>query len=210
MKELMAKLGEQGGKPNLGSEIVSWIYKPVRSNSVLFSILAVILTAAIFLWPMVRDFLPFLQEIPAIFLYLLVLIGAPLLKRLTNKGKNQEWFLFERGYRVRYLAREGASEEKYGLWHTFKTCTYDAKGIKLIPENSLASAVRIPVQLNVMGIYTIVRERISMAHADELDKASPAPTHAPHRDNRAFDRKSRTRDFRQLKGGWRRPSTNQR
>jgi len=168
---------------NLGSEITSWMVNPGRANRTFFTVVGILVTLAIVAWPILRDFLPLLKMIPAILLYGLIFFIAPLVRRFNNQGKKQEWTLFKNGYRVRYLSRQNSGESKTGYWKEYKTCTVESSGIKLIPVQPFARTTRMPVPVNVMGIYSIVRECISLAQTQELEKQGPIPAKPNRRSN---------------------------
>lgn len=176
MKDMLSQtMGDQLDKSSLGKVISSWNYKPPKSNKFLYSVLGVIGAFIIFAVVYGENILPWLKHIPSILIYALIFLLSPLLKYFAGFGKDQFWTLYENGYSVRYEGKNGAGEEKIGWWKDYSGCSYDSKGVKLIPLSPFRKAVRMKTTANVTEVYSVARERISMTRAHVLEKSIPAP-----------------------------------
>ncbi len=160
-----------------GRVLISWIYKPKKSRQFIFYLLGLIAALGIFAVMYGEQFLPWLKKIPETLIYVIFLALGPLLNLLRSFGKTQEWTLFEHGYSVRY-SNEGktSGEEKHESWEDYKSCTYDADSVTLIPVQTLKRRVKMHAAMNAMEIYSICRERISIAQARVLHRPTRTPS----------------------------------
>jgi len=62
-----------------------------------------------------------------------------------------------------------------GWWKDFKSCTFDAKGVKLIPVSALQRSVRILAPHNTTAVFSICREQISIAYANKIEGSVKIP-----------------------------------
>jgi hypothetical protein len=172
---MLESFGSKADKSTLGNVISTWKYSAKKSSKFLFTAITVIGGLLITFIYYFDHLLPFLKNIPSIVIYGLVFLISPLLKYFTGKGKNQIWTLYEHGYSVLYEGKTGGGEERFGFWRDYTTCSYDSSGVKLISGNPLKKSLKIPTIGNVTEVYSIARERISMASAEKLDKAVKVP-----------------------------------
>lgn len=176
----------------LGETITSWVYTPRKSNKFLYATAGVILGLVVAVILYGEDLLPWLKKVPSMFIYLVLVGLSPLLKELSGRRKSQEWILGADGFAVKILDKGKASVvSKAGYWPDYKSCQYDKKGVKLLPRISLRPSVRIYASNNIMEVYSICRERISMAQAVRLDKSSTSPVRPNTREQRQIDRAER-------------------
>jgi len=192
-------MGVNDDRANLGTVITSWRYKPQKSNKFLYAALGVIGAFIIFTVMYGPQLLPWLKSIPTIVIYAVLFLISPLLKLLSIRGRDQDWALYEHGYIVVYIGKNNEREERIGFWRNFRSCTYDSKGVKLIPAVPFQKAVRINAPRNVMEIYSICRERISMAQAESLETAVRVPGRPNTREQRQLSRAERK--YSQLSSG---------
>lgn len=161
-------------KTALGSEITSWLYKPPKSNRFLYATLGVLASLVLFMIYYGQQVLPWIKRIPAVVLYLLIFLISPVLKYLSGLGREEEWVLYGEGYLVRIRGKNNQREERYGWWRDYSSCSYDARGVILVPRNALRRNVRVFANRNTMEIYSICRERISVIHAQEIEASAKA------------------------------------
>ncbi len=160
----------------LGKVIKSWIYEPPKSNKFVYYIIGLLLLVAIFAVTIGEEILPILKDLPDFFIYALPFIIGPLVSYFKSRGKDHEYTLYEHGFHIRYLKdKKYTGEEEMSKWHDYDKVTYDEKGVKLISNNPAKRNFRIRAQVNVMEIYSICRERISIVQAERLDSKSKAP-----------------------------------
>lgn len=159
----------------LGELLTSWKYIPKRSNKFLYFMLGILGGLVLFLLYYGENLLPWLKKLPAIFIYIALFLISPLLKYLSGLGKDQEWSLFKNGYMVRVIDKDKVTEEKMGWWKDFKSCTFDKKGVKLIPKTALQQSVRIFAPHNTTAVYSICREQISIAYAYQIEHTVKIP-----------------------------------
>jgi len=178
------------GKAALGNSVISWIFKPPKSNKFLYAFLAVMGGLIISLILYFDQLVPYLKRIPALAIYGLIFLLSPLLKYFSSLGRDQRWTLYENGYSVQMSGR-GGTEERIGHWHDYDSCTYDKKGVRLVSNNPMRKSIRLPAIVNIMEIYSICRERISLAKAIKLDKSSSAPPPPRTREQRQLARAER-------------------
>ena len=168
-------MNAQFDKMSLGSVITSWTYKPPKSNKFLFAALGVIGALLVFTIFYGEQFLPWIKKIPSIFIYIAIFMLSPLLKLLGSMGRDQHWTLHEDGFSVLIMGKNNERQEQFGYWHDYKNCTYQKNVVKLVPAGPFKKGVRIITTANVMEVYSICRERISMAQAVRLEKSVIKP-----------------------------------
>lgn len=177
MKDFLTEsFGGGPDKSTLGNSITTWKITQKKSKKILFAAIAVIGGLLITFMLYFDHLVPFLKKIPSIVIYGLIFLLSPLLNLLTGKSKDQTWTLYENGYSVLYEGKGGGGQEKIGFWHDYTSCTYDDSGVKLVSANPFSKGLKIRTKGNVTEVYSIARERISMASAHKLDKAIKAPT----------------------------------
>ncbi|MBN2000403.1 hypothetical protein JW935_22830 [candidate division KSB1 bacterium] len=160
---------------DLGKIITSWIYKPPKSNKFLYYVLGVLGALVIFTIYWGEDLLPWIKKIPSMLIYVAIFLFTPLVKLLKGMGKDEEWTLYENGFVAIKKQNNAAVSQRIGHWRDFTRCSYDKKGVKLQTDMPFQPALRVPVSMNTMEIYSICRERISLAAAHKLDKAVKPP-----------------------------------
>jgi hypothetical protein len=188
----------------LGRSITSWLYKPSRSNKFILAALATIGALVIFTIFYGEQLLPkWIKHLPQIFVYFALFLLGPLLKYLRAMGGDQEWTLYDNGFVVATVGKGHERSERIGFWRDYSGCTYSGTVIKLFPKGAARRGVKIPTMGNVTEVYSITRERISMAQAFELDKASRAPERPKSKEQQRLSRiekKSAQRFSRESKG----------
>ncbi len=175
MKDLLKNNHLKEELTQLGDLLTSWKYVPTRSNKFLFFILGILGGLVLFLIYYGENLIPWLKKLPAIFIYIALFMISPFLKYLSGLGKDQEWSLFKNGYIVRIIDKDKVTEERVGWWRNFKSCTYDAKGVKLIPGSAMQRPVRIFAPQNTTAVYSICREQISIALAHKIEHIVKIP-----------------------------------
>lgn len=169
--------GSANAQTSYGRVLTSWIYKPKKSKQFLFYILGLVAALGVFAAMYGEQFLPWIKKIPDTFIYILFLAAGPLLNLFRSAGKTQEWTLYERGYSVRYTGEGKTSgEEKHESWEEYKSCTYDSESVTLIPVQPYKRKVKMRAAVNAMEIYSICRERISIAQAKVLHRPTRMPS----------------------------------
>jgi hypothetical protein len=169
-------LGGSPDKSALGNVLSTWKIEQKKSSKFLFAAIAVIGGLLITFFMYFDHLVPFLKKIPSIVIYGLIFLLSPLLNFFTGKSKDQDWTLYENGYTVLYRGKSGGGQEKIGFWRDFTSCTYDKNGVKLVSQNPFKKGIKIRTKGNVTEVYSIARERISMAVAQKLDKAVKVPS----------------------------------
>ncbi|MBN1560025.1 hypothetical protein JW998_07225 [candidate division KSB1 bacterium] len=160
-------------RASLGRLLMSWIFAPRKSNRFVLYLLGLIGALFVFTLLYGSHFLPWLERVPDALIYVLFLAAGPLLNLFRSLGKTQEWTLYERGFSVKYINRgKGTGDERFYSWHHYKSCAYDSKVVTLFPVQRLARKIKMRTDMNGMAIYTICRERISIAQADALHHAT--------------------------------------
>lgn len=156
-------------RSSLGKLLLSWVYRPKKSNQFIFYILGLLGALALFIVMYGSRFLPWLEKLPDALIYVLFLAIGPVLNLFKSLGKSQEWTLYERGYVVKFINQgKGTGDERFDAWHYYKSCTYDGNSVTLMPAHQLRRKVKMRTTMNAMEIYSICRERISIAQAELL------------------------------------------
>ncbi len=164
------------GHTSFGRSITSWVYKPKKSKQFLFYLAGLIVAAGIFMVMYGSRFLPWLEKIPEALLYIVFLALGPLLNLFRSVGKTEEWTLYEHGYSVKYISQgKSIGDEKFDSWQNYKSCTYDSNSVTLIPVQNFRRKVKMHRTDNAMEIYSICRERISIAQAEVLHRPTRSP-----------------------------------
>jgi hypothetical protein len=176
MNELFTKTPATAlDKSSLGTTISSWVYKPAKSDKFWFAALGVIGALAVFVIYWGDKLLPWIKHIPSFLFYVAIFLLSPLIKYLSTMGKDEVWTLYEHGYSMAKQEKGSLQDERMGFWKDFSGCSYDSKGVKLIPAMPMRPGVRIRASFNVMEVYTIARDRISSAHAQMLNQSVQPP-----------------------------------
>lgn len=164
-------------RATLGKTLMSWVHKPKVSPTWILLAVGVIGALVLFLIMYGERLLPWLDNIPDVAYYVLFLLLGPALNFIKSIGKDQEWTLYERGFSVRYMNKgQGTGDEKFGYWGDYKSCTYDSSGVKLISDSPVKKNLKMHVPVNVMEVYSICRERISVAQSEKLHSGREAPS----------------------------------
>jgi len=177
MNSIFDQLKTDTEAPDLGSFITSWKYSPSRSNKFLFSALGVIGALVVFGIYYGEQILPWIKNIPAALIYILLFLLSPILKYIGGLGKDQEWTLFRNGYKLRVLQKNKALEERIGWWKDYRTCNYDDKSVRLFPKSSLQRSVRIFAPHNKIEVYSICREQITLAQVKVIETSQHRGRH---------------------------------
>lgn len=162
-------------KSALGTEITSWVYRPPKSNRFLLAALGVVGTFILFMMYYGEQVLPWIKKLPSVLIYIVLFMLSPLLKYLSNLGREQEWALYSQGYLLRLRGKNNQREERIGWWRDFASCSYDNKGVLLISKSPMRRNVRLSASHNVMEVYAICRERISMIHTETVERLGKTP-----------------------------------
>lgn len=166
-------------RASLGRLLLSWTYTPKRSNRFLLYLLGLLGALFVFVLLYGSHFLPWLERIPDMLIYVLFLAVGPVLNFFRSLGKSQEWTLYEHGFSVKFVNRgKGTGDERVDWWHQYKSCAYDANVVTLVPSRASKRKVKMRTSLSAMEIYSLCRERISIAqtgllHGDSRTIATP-------------------------------------
>ncbi len=168
---------QDDGLADLGKPLMSWMYKPKKSNKFLFYLLGLLGAAVIFFLAYGSDWLPWLRKVPEYAVYILFLVFGPVVNFLRSKGKDQEWTLYEYGFVVRYLGQnKSGAAGSAGYWRDYKSAIYSSNKVILIPVSSTRRKIKIPVDRNVIPVYSLCRERVSIAQSAALQGKMRRPT----------------------------------
>ena len=166
----------QNNPVDFGRQLMSWVYKPQKSNKFLFYILGLLGAAAIFLFTYGAELVPWLDKFPQYAIYIVFLLIGPALNFMRSLGKDQEWTLYENGFEVYYLEKsKGQKNKTTGHWRDYKSATYGADFVLLIPSSAARRKLKIRIALSVMEVYSLCRERISLAQAENLQNRMRRP-----------------------------------
>jgi len=187
---------EQKSASNLGKSIISWTYTPKFSDRlwlIVLTVVGILLAVSVYFGD---NFIPWLDRIPDIAIYLVILLIGPVFNYIKSVGKKQHWTLYEYGFAAQYS--KGGKDEKIGYWSDYKTAEYNATRIFLIPVNVWTRRQRIPAAMNAMEIFSICRERIGLAQVTRLHsgRRSPAAPNTPEQRRAAmYERRSKNNSF---------------
>lgn len=165
---------EGKSKSNLGKSLMTWTYTPTFSSRIWIILLTVLAVMLVLLIYFGDRFIPWLEDIPDMGVYVIILLLGPLFKYVKTTGKKQQWSLYEHGFMVRYS--QSGKDEKVGYWSDYKSAEYDATRVTLIPAQVWTRKQRIPAARNAMEIYGTCRERISLAQSARIHSGRQAPT----------------------------------
>jgi len=175
----------------LGKVVISWLHKQPRSNKFLFAafgVLGALIVFTIFYGP---KLLPWLKSVSSWVQYLALLLLTPLFKYVSSLGKDKMWTIYEHGFLVRLTHEGKILQQRMGMWSDYSGCTYDNKGVRLIPKMGLRRSMRMECTTNRMEVYSICRERISVANAISLATKIKAPERPRTREQRHLQRLER-------------------
>jgi len=162
---------------SFGRPLTSWVYKPKKSKRFVIYIVGLVVALGVFSIMYGSQFLPWLKKIPDGVLYVIFLALGPLMNLFRSIGKTQEWALYERGFSLKLTAEgKGMGQERFESWDNFKSCTYDSNSVTLIPVHNFKRKVKMRAAVNAMEIYSICRERISIAQANVLHRSTRMPS----------------------------------
>ena len=165
------------GQVELGKPLLTWVYKPQKSNKFLYYILGLLFAVVLFLFTYGSQLAPWLRKIPDYAVYIIFILFGPAVNLLRSMGKDQEWTLYEHGFIVRYIDKNNnTGNERVGLWRDYKSALYHAQQVTLIPGAPARRKVKIRAPRNVMEVYSLCRERISIAQAANLQSKMRRPT----------------------------------
>jgi hypothetical protein len=177
MSESFGATFRQSKSVDFGRQLASWVYKPQKSNKFVFYILGLLGALAIFIFTYGKSLAPWLDKIPDYAVYLIFLVFGPAAKFFRSMGKDQEWTLYEHGFVVRYIDKnKGGSASTSGDWQDYKSATYTTDLVVLIPSSPARKKIKVHVAQNVMEIYSLCRERISIAQTAKLQNLMRRPT----------------------------------
>ena len=172
----------------LGKEIITWQHKKSKSNKFLVAAIGLIIALVIFTIFYGPRLLPWLKSVATWIQYLVIISLTPLIKYVSSLGRDRRWSLYENGYLMQLVHQGKIIQQKMGFWKDYTKCEYDQKGVILIPRISFRGKIRINTTTNRMEVYSIVRERISMAHAESLQAAVKAPERPNTKEQRRIQR----------------------
>lgn len=176
------KMSENRDMSSLGNSMTSWIYRSKRSSSFTVYIIGLLGAVVIFMLLYGRHFVPLLKRIPDGAVYVFIFIIGPALNVLKALGKDRQYTLYENGFTVLSLSKGAAAgENKVGYWGDYAACSYNSNSVTLFSTGVLKRKNRLMVASNVSSVYSICRERISLAQAKKLHTSNPAPS-APDTD----------------------------
>lgn len=157
----------------LGHSITSWSYKPQYSMSMIIFVIGVIVAGIVFALTFLRGQMPWLRKIPNTLIYVLLLFLGPLMNIIKSWGRERRYTLYDHGFVTVYKISDASpGEEKVNEWLEFSGCTYNEKGVTLFSSAKFPKRIRLRSTVNVAGIYSICRDRISSVHAQKLQQTS--------------------------------------
>jgi hypothetical protein len=162
-------------KSSLGKTISSWVYKPAKSDKFWLAAVGLVVALVVFTINWGDKLLPWIKHIPSFLFYVAIFLLSPLIKYLSTVGKDEVWTLYENGYSMAKQEKGALQDVRMGYWKDYSGCTYDHKGVKLIPAAPMRPGVRIKASYNVMEVYSIARDRISAAHAEKINQSVQPP-----------------------------------
>jgi len=172
----------------LGKVIISWVHKPKKSNKFLVAAVGVIGALFVFTIFYGPKLLPWIKSVATWIQYLAIFALMPLFKYITSLSKDQMWSLHDNGFLVRFVHEGKVLQQKIGFWKDYTSCTYDDKGVRLIPKMGIRRPVRVSCTTNRMEVYSFCQERISIANAVSLDSKIKAPEPPKTREQRRLRR----------------------
>ncbi|MBD3373993.1 hypothetical protein GF406_03065 [candidate division KSB1 bacterium] len=178
----------------VGKQHMSWLYKPERSRKLLYTIFGIILALAAAIYWFGADLLPFLQKVPVYIVYALIFLAGPIANWVTKQGKDQEWTLYEKGYRLRIIDGSNIKSTEYGFYNDFDTVSYNEKGVKLKSNNPIQKSVLMRTRGNTMAVYMYVRERLGIEETEKMSKRTMrqfTPQSREHKKIREYEKRSK-------------------
>lgn len=163
---------------DLGKELQSWMYMPQKSNKFLYYILGFVFATVIFLFTYGSHLVPWLKKVPDYAVYIIFLLFGPAVNLMRSMGKNREYSLFENGFIIRYVDKNknNKKNEQVGYWRDYKSADYSGDQVTLIPSASIRRKIKLKATQNVMQIFSLCRERISIAQTENLQLLMRRPT----------------------------------
>lgn len=148
---------------SLGSQIISWTYKPAKAQKTIFAILAVIggLALAVILYG--SQFFPWLKKFGSYVLYIAVFALSPLVKYFVGLSKDYYYELYDHGFLIHRRSAKGLEPIKSALWEEFNSCQKLDKGVKLVTRMPFERGVVLYAKSNIMEVLSICREKINIA-----------------------------------------------
>lgn len=188
------KMSEKSSPPELGKALTSWVYRSKRSGAFAGYFLGLVAALAVFLMIYGRHFIPVLEKIPDTLLYVLIFTVGPLIKMIKGLGKDRLYDLYENGFTVTPLAKGApAGEVKVGYWSSFKSCTYTSNAVILLSGTAFKGSIRLMVNANVVAVYSLCRERISIAQMNSVTALNPSaetPNTAEQRKLKSYEKRA--------------------
>jgi hypothetical protein len=165
------KMSKSDRRP-MGNSITSWRYKPKYSVSLIVFLAGLVVAGIIFSLTYLRHLAPWLNKIPSSLIYVLLLFIGPLLNILRGLGRERRYTLYEHGLTIDFKVNDASpGEQKTYEWLEFSGCRYDDKGVTLSSSEKIPRRIRLLSTANVVGIYSICRDRISQAHSRKLQSS---------------------------------------
>ena len=188
---------------DLGKELQSRVYKPQKSNKFLYYILGLLFAGIIFLFTYGSHLLPLLRKVPDYAVYVIFLLFGPAVNFMRSMGKDREYVLFENGFIIRYFDKnKTAKNEQVGYWRDYKSADYNGEQVTLIPSGSVRRKIKIKAAQNVMQVYSLCRERISIAQAENLQMLMRRPKTPNTPEQRRAARMERQAQHRRRASNW--------
>ena len=171
------KISAKTDAPELGKSLTSWVYRSKRSSSFAGYFLGLVAALVIFLMLYGRQFIPLLDKIPDMLLYVLIFAAGPMINLIKGLGKDRLYDLYENGFTITPMSKGSPSGDvRVGYWSSYSGCTYTSNAVILTSAGTLKGRTRLMVNANVVAIYSLCRERISIAQVKRVTSMNPMPT----------------------------------
>jgi len=188
---------------DLGKELQSWVYRSQKSNKFLYYIGGLVFAGILFLFTYGRQFLPWIKKAPDYAIYIIFLLFGPALNLMRSMGKDREYTLFENGFVIRFFDKnKSAKNEQIGFWRDYKGADYNGEQVTLIPSSSARRKVKIKAAQNVMQVFSLCRERISIAQTENLQMLMRRPKTPNTPEQRRAARMQRQSQQRRRTSNW--------
>ncbi len=179
---------------DMGKLLMSWVYRAERSRSFIAYLVGLVGAAAIFIIFYARHFVPWLNKVPDMLLYLFVFTIGPLLNVIKMIGRDRRYELYENGFIAVPVAKEKpVGEAKVGYWHDYASCSYTAKSVVLSPDSPWKGKAVLRLNANAAAVYAVCREQINLAQTKRLTSMSrkiEAPDTYEQRKLKSYEKRS--------------------